>query len=284
MNKSYDELTATEQSNTHIVATATPASFVADNGPYVSVNEDFLASTLFAFLDALPTNTANNTIDCEGDLASVNRWVCHGFKEEYMAAGKLSRNKIVADIIAVLPTQPQIFAYEKGRIEPIWFRNIDSVAPGGWGSLYSPAGNQTINSVSFYMWRREASAGGSLEMRVYAENGTILTTSNPVNGDDVILNIDWFDAVLLRPKENTGGWIAFSFPTSVPLVFGNRYLITVLGSGGITERQSHFIGTTYSTGFSPENVCIYLNNLSPFSRLGCNAGAESGESTNMRIE
>jgi hypothetical protein len=134
-NEEYTELTVAEKTNTRIVATATPASFVAGNGPYISVNEDLLASTIFALGGALPTNTPNLTVNCEGGLASLNRWTCHGFKEEYMATDKPSRDKIVADIIALLPA-----ATPSGTIEGFTF-----IAGCGGEKIVSP--NIAVQSV-----------------------------------------------------------------------------------------------------------------------------------------
>jgi hypothetical protein len=105
-NEEYATLSENERTDMRIVATSTPSSFVPGDGPYTSVKEDKLASTIFAFTGALPTNLLNGTTQCSGSLADVNRWTCHGFKEEYLADGKPSRAKIVQDIILALPTAP----------------------------------------------------------------------------------------------------------------------------------------------------------------------------------
>lgn len=170
-----------------------------------------------------------------------------------------------------------VFMYEKPRTESFWFRRLTlglSVSDG-LGSLYTPAGNQTVNQVSFYLWR-EGTPGGVLEARIYAEDGTLLAISAPVDGNTVILSPNWFP-----PNGNEGGWVVFAFGTPVPLVFGNRYVLTV---HDVENRQIYILGTSYNAGFSSENICVFRQDFLPFTLSGCNGGVLWGESANMRIE
>jgi hypothetical protein len=261
-------MTQAERNRTKIVSVATLANNVAGAvGPYTTLFQDFYVSN---YLGALIPNFPN-VGDC-GD-----EWACHGWLTSYMVPGSNSRGKIVDDIIAALPTAPPALIYEAPRIGGFWFRRVSTDESSGWGSLYTPAGNQTVNKVSFYIWREE-NPGSVLEARIYAENGPLLATSSPVDGNTVIFNPDW-----LPPSGNEGGWVPFTFGTPVPLVFGNRYVLTV---HDVESRNIYPFGTSYGAGFLYESTCVFRQNFPPFSLYECGGiGSPFGrESTNIRIE
>lgn len=143
-NEEWDDLTPSQQANTHIVATATPSSLVADGGPYVSVDDDLLVQTAFAAVGALPANISNNTERCAGSLASVNRWTCHGFKEEYMATGKPSRQQIVNDIAALLPVAVSLGTVEGFTVQSICGPNPGAIVPNAIVQLLDVGGDFNV--------------------------------------------------------------------------------------------------------------------------------------------
>ena len=91
-NEEWDELIPSEQGSVHIIAVATPADHVGSDGPYTTLEEDWIAKAIFPF--ALPVN-AQNEEPCE------SAWICHGFKESYMS-GSNSKTRIVSQIVALL--------------------------------------------------------------------------------------------------------------------------------------------------------------------------------------
>lgn len=93
-NEEWSRMTPEERQRTHIVAVSTPADNVADNGPYTTLTDDGIARIFF--LGALPANASNQ------ETCDKGNWYCHAFAESYMA-GQTSRNKIVGDIVALLP-------------------------------------------------------------------------------------------------------------------------------------------------------------------------------------
>lgn len=96
-NEEFYRMTAEEQRKTHIVAVATPAENVANNGAYITLTEDHIAEWLFPF--ALPANASN------GDSCGMDTWLCHAFTGSYMH-GTNSRADIVKNIVALLPQVP----------------------------------------------------------------------------------------------------------------------------------------------------------------------------------
>jgi hypothetical protein len=104
-NAAYSLLTDSEKEQTRLVAVVTPAALVADGGPNTRLTEDLFA--LFAFPLALAANETN--LEPCGDSS----WFCHGFEESYLH-GTNSRTRIVADIIALIPT-----AIETGEVSGI---------------------------------------------------------------------------------------------------------------------------------------------------------------------
>lgn len=103
-NEEWDRLTEEEKSQVDVIAVATPTDHVADNGPYITLEEDGIASLLFPL--ALPANASN-------DEECPDYWTCHSFKEFYMR-GKNSLTRGVNEIVALLPV-----AEENCRIEGI---------------------------------------------------------------------------------------------------------------------------------------------------------------------
>lgn len=95
-------LTPFEKTNTHLVAVATPLPTVADGGPYVVLEEDRFLLTTTAPL----ANASMLGQHCADIILGIpSPWLCHGFKEAYML-GTDPKGKIIADIVAALPTAP----------------------------------------------------------------------------------------------------------------------------------------------------------------------------------
>jgi len=127
-NEEWVRLTFQEQDQTHIVAVATPADKVADGGSYTTLTEDWIARYFFPI--ALAAETTN------GDTC-LDNWVCHSFDDSYMR-GQSSRNEIVDNIIALLPTSippPPVTSTLSGIV---WNLN-GKVVPGAFVELYDTA-------------------------------------------------------------------------------------------------------------------------------------------------
>ncbi|MCI0615478.1 hypothetical protein L0244_21010 [bacterium] len=142
-NAEWSSLTFAEQSNAHIVATSTPASSVADGGPYTTLVEDAIAGLFFP--GALVAN-AQNAEPCEGDL--TDRWTCHGFKESYLH-GTNSRTQIVDDIAALLPIQGPLAVLKGKTFSRL---NVDGsplvIEPGVTLILYNSSGAEKARTAS----------------------------------------------------------------------------------------------------------------------------------------
>lgn len=117
-NEEWNQLTEGEKSQTHIVAVATPADQVADDGSYTTLEEDRVAH--FLFPRALAANVSNEE-NCGDD------WTCHGFKESYMR-GKNSRERIVEEIVALLPVHEPEQCRIEGVIMDWYYENVISGA------------------------------------------------------------------------------------------------------------------------------------------------------------
>ena len=83
-NKAYDLLYPDNQTrnNFHIVAAATPDSFVAGGGPYTTLYEDTIASVGFAVVNStvLPPNITNIP-----PITCILPWDCHSFLNSYLS-------------------------------------------------------------------------------------------------------------------------------------------------------------------------------------------------------
>jgi hypothetical protein len=103
-SEAWARFTPAERLGAHLVAVATPDDDVPDGGPWTTLHRDTLATTLFAAIGALPSNTPM-TEECADTIVGVVPvpWLCHGFKEAYLL-GTEPREKIVNDLIALLPT------------------------------------------------------------------------------------------------------------------------------------------------------------------------------------
>lgn len=97
-----------------IVAVATPASFVAGNGPYTTLVEDgviasVLAATAIGISPPLGPNVTNILSG-----AATGDWRGHSFLESYMAEGSRSVAKIIPDILSVMMSlvQPSVLVQD----------------------------------------------------------------------------------------------------------------------------------------------------------------------------
>ncbi len=96
-NQAYSFLSPEEKHSFGIVAVATPASAVADGGPWVTSFVDFIIDFLILRpnpLPPLPPNTLNGI--------TLNDLSGHLFVQSYLRAGSNSRPKILDHIVAVI--------------------------------------------------------------------------------------------------------------------------------------------------------------------------------------
>jgi hypothetical protein len=94
-NQTYNNLSSEEQRSFGIVSVANPDSFVAGNGPYVTLIEDLVIQAIISRkptppLPLLP-NTTNGVIG-NNDLSG------HSFIKAYMGDGRNSRGKILSNV------------------------------------------------------------------------------------------------------------------------------------------------------------------------------------------
>ncbi len=80
-----------------IVSVANPDSYVADSGPYTSLEEDIVISYL-ALFGALPPNLDNFF------GFNLQDWSGHKFIESYLASGRPAETKIIDDIVTRINT------------------------------------------------------------------------------------------------------------------------------------------------------------------------------------
>jgi len=105
-NQAYDRITDCCPNlipKLHIVAVATPASFVAGDGPYTTLREDFFADVLFELVNPsrLNPNSENPPPPCGYP------WRCHSFVDSYLA-GSVSGPRILNQIVATIPPGPPV--------------------------------------------------------------------------------------------------------------------------------------------------------------------------------
>jgi hypothetical protein len=117
-----------EEDDFSIVSVATPARFVAGNGPYTTLREDIIT-----FIpSALPPNTTN------GSCPLSDIWFCHNFIASYLN-GAVSGPQILNHIVGALsapPPEPEpeiVLQPGPGEGKDIWTTSVFCYCPGGGG-------------------------------------------------------------------------------------------------------------------------------------------------------
>jgi hypothetical protein len=137
-NALWHRLTSAQQADTRLVTVATPASNVADGGPNTRLTRDGVANRYF--LAATIAGTIPNTGLCDKEVVEEeNSWLCHGFETGYLHDVG-ARDKIVADIIRVLPSQSAI-------LKGFTFRRMFNWTTFEWTTVTE--GGATVRLVSY---------------------------------------------------------------------------------------------------------------------------------------
>lgn len=162
-NEAWNAMTPDERSETSIVSVATPSNTVSDDGPYTTVEEDGIASL---FVLALPANASN-------DEECPDGWYCHGFREWYLS-GNHSRNRIVDDIVALLPTEDDPDPIDpcalKGTVSDVFFHPVSNgkVVLSDDSEPYAVKGEYMADTEGNYCVPRGAIADGRYLAEAYA--------------------------------------------------------------------------------------------------------------------
>lgn len=101
-NEAYLAMTMEERARTRLIAIATPAAYVADGGPYETIEEDaIITNTFIGELEPnIPAPNRDDGTFCPDD------WFCHGIETSYLYPDTASRVRILADVKRILPTIP----------------------------------------------------------------------------------------------------------------------------------------------------------------------------------
>jgi hypothetical protein len=220
-----------------IVAVATPAVFVAGNGPYVTLLEDLFASVGFLF--ALVPNTSNFPI------CGYSRG-CHHFLSAYLS-GRVSGPRIVGHILAALPPATP------GPTASIVFSNLGpgnsfgGIAcgipfsfPAGFDFITPPGQLFELSSIEIAAQVTGTPFDGDLfSLRLQADGGgfpsTVLEVFNPLQAPVNVPAIVTATSVS-RPRlqPSTRYWVIVAAGTpSVPII--TTWMVNSIGDTGLNS-------------------------------------------------
>lgn len=267
-NEAWSRFTFAERDNVRVVAVATPSDTVAGSGgPYTTLHRDTLATTLFAAIGALPSNTPM-TRECADTIVGVIPvpWLCHGFKEAYML-GDEPRTQIVNDIVALLPSPPKAFVLDISPSPSYWSRTLISSAQFGFAGLrFMPDENITFNSVSFYTAKYsigpENDPTGDVIAYVLPSGWSSLEDSISFCQMPAPSTYDSWDGIAAMAPDD-GSWQQCVLDSPVSLLKDIQYEVLLVWFHGSTEETDPSrianvaIGTNIGDGFEQGKDIVY---------------------------
>jgi hypothetical protein len=107
-----------------VVAVATPASFVAGEGPHTTLVEDLVVQTIALATPPGVSPPMSSNITNIGDGVSSKDWKGHNFLDEYTIEGSNSEGKILGDMVAAINKLQESLVYTENNnvisIEVSW--------------------------------------------------------------------------------------------------------------------------------------------------------------------